>query len=231
MYAVWHCKCRYTLENTACHQTVRARDSSYFTPFYRRLESRLHGIDSLSRTGYNAFIVSFVRFVIGLLFTAALLFTAGRGECAEQNIDQQIAERTRQYQESLRQRAAQLSPSLQTKIESQAEQTTAKGLKKLKNGELDIQIALPGWTEARRIAKFVARHAPSSGAPIGTLDLGIGTLHVALTVTSVQYVLKVLTMPIADSAIVRSLFVDSSRQNGGVLSYFIRVVYTIVQRR
>jgi len=95
--------------------------------------------------------VSLTRFTIVLLFISALLFTAVQGACAERNdvdtIDQQIAERTKQYQESLRQRASQLSPSLQAKIESQAEQTVAQGLEKLKNGELDLQIALPGWVE------------------------------------------------------------------------------------
>jgi len=179
--------------------------------------------------------VSSARFTIVLLFVSALLFTTVQGWCAERNdvdtIDQQIAERMKQYQESLRQRASELSPSLQAKIESQAEQTVAKGLEKLKSGELDLQIALPGWVENQRIARFVARHLPFSGAPAGSFVFGIGMSNAALIVPSVQQVLKTLMVSIADSAIVRLLSVSSSQQNGGGSSYFIRVVCTIVQRR
>ena len=182
--------------------------------------------------------MSIVRFLIGLLFASALLLTAARGVCAEQkepnnanNIDQQIAERAKQYQESLRQRASQLSPSVQAKIESQVRQTVTKGLKKWKNGEINVRIALPGWAETCRTARFIARHRPFSGSPAGSLDFGIGLGGVALTVTSVQQVLKTWAVSIADSAIVRYSSICSFRQNGNVLSYFIRVVCTIVQRR
>ena len=182
--------------------------------------------------------MSIVRFLLGLLFVSALLFTAVQEVCAEQkepntanNIDKQIAERTKQYQESLRQRASQLSPSFQAKIESQARQTVAKGLKKWNNGELDLRIALPGWAAAQQAARFVARHLPFSGSPAGSWVFGIGLDSAALTVTSVQQVLKTWTVLIADSAIVRDASLGSFRQNGNVLSYFIRVVGTIVQRR
>jgi hypothetical protein len=181
--------------------------------------------------------MSFVRFTIGLLFVSALLFTAARGVCAEQNtadnIDRQIAERTKQYQESLRQRAAGLSPSLRAKIESQARRTVAKGLTQWKSGELDIQIALPRLAAAQRVARFIVRHLPFSGSPFGSFAFGIGTYPAALTVTSVQHgvkkVLKAFIIPIADSVVLRSSIVPQN--GGGILSYFVRVVGTIILRR
>jgi len=179
--------------------------------------------------------MSFARSTTGLLLVAALLCTAIGGWCAEHNVpgnlDQQIAERTRQYQESLRQRAQQLSPSLQSKIDKQVQQTVAKGLEKWKNREIDVRLALPGWAESCRVARFVARHLPFSGAPSGSFEFGGGLLDAVLTVTTVQYVLKVLTISIADSAIVRTSSVRAPRQNGNALSYFIQVVCTIVQRQ
>jgi hypothetical protein len=171
-----------------------------------------------------------VRVVIGFLFISALWFTAAQGWCAEQNLDQQIAERTRQYQESLRQRALQLSPSLQAKIESQAQQTVAKGLEKWKKGEISIHIALPGRAESIRLARFVARHFPFPGSPSGAFGFGIGSFNAALTITTVQYFLKAWTIPVADSIIVHSS-IYPFRQDCNSLSYFVRVVCTIVQRR
>jgi len=189
-------------------------------------------IDSTAQTGDNELIVSFVRFPIGLLFLSALLLTAAEGLCAENdnNLDQQIAERTKQYQESLRQRAAQLSPSFQAKIELHVQQTVAKGLEKWKKGEIDIHVALPGWAATYRTVQFVARHLPFSGFPAGSFAVGNSLLNAVLTVTSVQHVLKVVTMPVADSASIRSSFIGTFRQNGNVLSYFIRIVCILVQR-
>jgi hypothetical protein len=189
------------------------------------------------QTGHNVFIVLSVRFIIitGLLFVSALLFTTAGGWCAEHNgpnnLDRQIAERMKQYQESLRQRAEQLSPSLRDKIESQAQQTVAEGLEKWKNGDVNIHLALPNWVETRCTAQFVARHLPFPGSPAGSLAFGISLFDVALIVTTVQYVLKTLTLPVADSAIVHSSSIRSFRQNGDVLSYFVRIVCTIVQRQ
>jgi hypothetical protein len=191
-------------------------------------------IDSIAQTGDNGLIVSFARFPIGLLFLSALLLTAAEGLCAEHdvpnNLDQQIAERTKQYQESLRQRAAQFSPSFQAKIESHVQQTVAKGLEKWKKGEIDIHVALPGWAATYRTAQFVARHLPFSGFPAGSFAVGNSLLNAVLTVTTVQYVLKVLTIPVVDSASVHSSFVGTFRQNRNVLSYFIRIVCILVQR-
>jgi hypothetical protein len=171
-----------------------------------------------------------IRFAIGLLFLSALCFTTASGRCAEQTLDQQIAERTKQYQESLRQRAAQLSPTLQVKIEAQAQQTIAKCTEKWKSGKIDIRIALPQWAEAQRIARFVARHTPFSGSPGGSFEFDIGTSAVALTVTSVQSVLKSFAISVIDSVAVRS-FVGLFHRNNDDVSYFIRVVCTIVLRR
>jgi len=81
------------------------------------------------------------------------------------------------------------------------------------------------------LTRFVAQHLPFSGAPAGSFVFGIGMSSAALTVPSVQQVLKALAIMVVDSAIVRSLSVCSLRQNGNILSYFIRVVCTIVQRR
>ena len=172
----------------------------------------------------------FIRFAIGSLFVSALFFTAANGWCAEQTLDQQIAERTKQYQESLRQRAAQLSPALQAKIESQARQTVAKNREKWKNGKINIRIALPQWAEAQRIAQFVARYLPLSGSPAGSFALGIGTSAAALTVPSAQTVLKSFVTSVIDSIAVRSFVGLTPRNNDGI-SYFIRIVCTIVQRR
>ena len=173
-----------------------------------------------------------LRLTIALLLLSALLLTAVQGRCAEpSNIEQQIAERTKQYQESLRQRASQLSPPLQAKIESQARQTVADGLAKWKSGKINVQLALPGWAETQRLARFAARHLPFSGIPEGVWGFGISGGSAVLTVTSIQQVLKTLTVSIADSAIIRSLCVGSSRKNGAGISYFIRIVCTIVQRQ
>ena len=180
--------------------------------------------------------MSFVRLLLGSLFLSALLCIAADGWCAEQNvdqqsIDQQVAERTRQYQESLRQRAAQLSPSLQTKIESQVRQTILKNTTAWKNGEVSLQIALPRLAEVRRIAQFIARHRPGSGSPAGSLEFGIGTVHAALTVTTFQSIVKSLSIPSAHFAISRSLAGCPFRHGGNGISYFVRIIGTIVQRQ
>ena len=172
----------------------------------------------------------FARFITGLLVVSVLLLTTTRGWCAEQNLDCQIAERTQQYQESLRQRAAQLSPSLQSKIEAQAQQTVATGLEKWKNSEIDIQIALPGWAETYRAARFIARYLPFSGSPAGSFAFGNSLLNAAMIVPTVQSVLKSWTIPFADLTIVRPSL-GSFRQNGDLLAYFVGIVHTIVQRR
>ena len=171
------------------------------------------------------------RLTISLLFVSALLFTAAVGRCDEKNLDQQIAERTKQYQESLRQRAAELAPLIQAKIESQARRTVAKGLAKWKNGELHVRIALPQWAEAQLVARFVARHLPFSGSPSGLLVFGSGASGAAVTVTTGQHVLKSFSISAVDSAISLSSSVCSSRHNSDVLSYFILVIRTVVQRR
>ena len=171
-------------------------------------------------------------FVFGLLFFSALFFTAADGRCAGQNVvknlDQQIAERTRQYQESLRQRAAEISPSFQTKIEAQTEQTVADSLEKWNNGEVDIQIALPHLAELQRVLLFVHRNLP--GLPGDSLVWRASGCAAALVVTSVQFVLKSSAIPAANFAPLRSV-VSPFRQGGGSISYFIRIVCTIVQRR
>jgi len=174
--------------------------------------------------------MSLIRSVIGLLFLSALFFTAAEGTCTEQNIDQQIAERTKQYQESLRQRAAHISPSFQSKIESQVKQTVSKGLAKWHSGEIGIQIALPCRAEAQRIARFIARHLPFSGFPAGSFVFGNGTSGVALTVTSIQSVLKPFAISAINSIAVPS-FVGLFQRNNDGISYFVRIACTIVQRR
>jgi hypothetical protein len=170
------------------------------------------------------------RWSIGLFVVSVVFVSAANGKCAEQNIDQQIVERTRQYQESLRQRAAQLSPSFQAKIESQTQQPIAKCMKKWNNGEISVRIALPRLAEARRMAQFVTRHLPGSDAPAGSLGFGTGMSAVVLTITAVQHVVKSFTTPIADVARVRS-GVSVYHQSGNLLSYFIQIACTVVQRR
>jgi len=175
-----------------------------------------------------------IRLIPGLLFASALLLTAAGGWCAEQNfldnIDQQIAERAKQYRETLRQRAEQLSPSLQAEIESQAQRTIAKGLEQWEKGELDIRIALPERAEIWHIAQLLARYSPFSGVPAGSFEFGAGLFVAALTVTSVQHVLRPLAISAPDAvAVVPSA--GLLRQGGDGVSYFIRIVLTIVQRR
>ena len=172
----------------------------------------------------------YVRCAIGLLFCTTLLLSAADGRCAEQSIDQQITERTKQYQESLRQRAAQLSPSLQAKIEAQAEKTVEKNTAKWKNGEISLRIALPRLAEARWIAQFVAQHCPFSGSPNSSFEWKTGICDAVLTVTSVQSVVKSFAISVFDSAVVPSFVGLTSRNNGGI-SYFVRIVCTIVQRQ
>ena len=213
------------------YNAAEAGNGPKMPPFFSdSLIKNITRLVSAPLIGYNAVIMSSLRFVIGSLFIAALFFPAVNGNCAEQNIDQQIAERTRQYQESLRQRARQLSPSFQDKIESQARQTVAKGLKKWNNGELHLRIALPRLAEKRRVAQFVAWYLPNSHSPAGSLVNRAGGCAAALTVTSVQLVLKSSAISTADCPFTRSV-VFPFRQSENVLSYFIRVVCTIVQRR
>ena len=185
-------------------------------------------------TGYNVLVMSSFRLAIALLFVSALVFTAAESWCAEKHdietIDQQIAERTQQYLESLRQRSQQLSPSLQEKIETQTQQTIAQGLKMWKNGELPMRIALPRWTEAKRITQFVARHLPGSHSPAGSLDGRTGNCVAVLTVTTVPHVVKSFTSPVADS-LSRHCVIGLLQHDNNVLSLFIQVVCTIVQRQ
>ena len=171
-----------------------------------------------------------IRFAIVSLFVFALFFTSAGGWCAEKTLDQQIAERTKQYQESLRQRATQLSPLLQTKIESQAQQTVAQNMEKWKNGRISLRIALPRLAESRWIAQFVARHLPLPSFPAGSLEFGLGASAIALTVTSIQIVMKSFAISAADSAVIRS-FAGQFHRNNDDIPYFIRIVCTIVQRR
>lgn len=172
----------------------------------------------------------YIRFVAGLLFLSALLWTAVSGQCAEQSIEQQISERMRQYQESLRQRAAQLSPSLQSKIESQSQQTVSKGLTAWKKGEVNIHIALPRLAEAQNFVRFIARHLPFSGFPGSSLEFGIGTADAALIVTTVQSILKSVWISSAHFTFLRS-FTAYPSQKSGSISFFVQVVCTIIQRR
>ena len=173
-----------------------------------------------------------VRFVIGWLFVSALLLTAAMGWCADQNdttnLDLQIAERTKQYQESLRQRASQVSPSFQATIESQVRRTVAKGLAKWQNGEIDLCIALPNLAERQRVALFAIRHIP--GVPTGSLTWKSSDYVATVTVTSVRLVLKSPVISTANFAFIRSFFC-SFWQSGECVSYFVRVVWTIVKRR
>ena len=169
----------------------------------------------------------FLRFAIGPSFVFALFFTAANGWCSEQTLDQQIAERATQYQESLRQRAAQLSPSFQAKIEAQARKTVNKNRELWKNGEISLRIALPHWAVAQQIARFVARHLPCSGFPAGLFEFGVGICNAVLTITPV---LQSIAVSVVDSVVVRS-FVELTPRNNEGISYFVRIVCTIVQRR
>ena len=168
----------------------------------------------------------FVRLTIGLLFVSALLFTAVQGAAGD--VDQQIAERTRQYQEYLRQRAAEISPSFQAKIEAQTEQTVVKGLEKWKIGEIDLCIALPHLAEFQRIFLFATRHLP--GSPSDSPVWRAGGCTATLFVTSIQLVLKSSANYAANFASSHSAAYPFRRGGEGV-SYFIRIVCTIVQRR
>jgi len=168
------------------------------------------------------------RLLISLLLTFVLSLTCGQNVAG--SLDQQIAERASQYQESLRLRTAQLSPSLQTKIESQTQKMVTKELEKWKKGEVCIQVALPRRAESRRIAQFLARHLPFSDSPAGSFVFGGGILSTALTVSTGQHVVKPFTIPVFDLMTNRS-FITGGRQSGNILSFFIRIVSTIVQRR
>ena len=170
--------------------------------------------------------MSCVRFAIGLLFVFALLFTAERG--AADDFDQQIAERTKQYQESLRQRAAEISPSFQAKIEAQAKQTVAVGLEKWNNGEIDICIALTQLAELQRVILFVAQQTPSS--PSNSLYWRANGCAAALVVTSIQLVLKSSAIYTTNSAPIDSA-IAPHQQNSESISYFIRIVCSIVLRQ
>ena len=167
----------------------------------------------------------FSRLSVGSLLVAALSLTCGQSIAG--NLDPQIAERMQQYQKSIQQRAAQLSPTLQAKIESQTKRTISKGLKKWKKGEVALCIALPQAAENQRIPQFVARHTP--GLPSGSLQHGICGSVVALTVTSLPWTLKSSATPAANFEFVRST-VCPLRQSEESVSYFVRIACTIVQR-
>ena len=191
-------------------------------------------IDIFPSIVHNVVLMGFARCIVGLSLISALLFTAGGGWCAEysavNNLDHQIAERAKQYRDTLRQRAQQLSPSLQSKIELQAQRTVVTGSEKWKNGEIDVQIALPGWVDAYRAAQFVTRHLPFPGAPTDSFVFGGGQIDAILTVTTV-HILKVLKIPATHSAIVRYSSIGAFWQNRTFLSYFTQIVCSIVQRR
>ena len=173
--------------------------------------------------------MSVVRFAIGLLFISALLLTSGQGIASE--LDQQIAERARQYQESLRQRAAKLSPSFQSKIESQSLQTVACNMEKWNNGKVNIRIALPRWAEYQRFTLFVARHFPFSGGPDGSHVWEAINRIAALTVIPVSSVLKLSAIHAANFVPLRSVVPPSFWRGGVGISHFIRVAETIVLRQ
>jgi hypothetical protein len=170
--------------------------------------------------------MSFARFLVASLLFSALSLTCGQSVAGD--LDQQIAERARLYQESLRQRAAQVSPSFQAKIESQTRNAVAKGLEQWKKGEISIQIVLPHWAESQRIAQFVARHLP--GSPPGSPEWNASNGTADLTVSSVKLVMKSLTISAVHFTSIRSV-VYPFRQSSESISYFVRIVSTIVQRR
>jgi len=194
--------------------------------------SKRHHIDSASRIEYNAGTMSSsVRLTIGSLFVSVLLFAAVQGIAAGSDqhcLDRQIAERTKQYQESLRQRASEVSPSFQAKIEAQAERTVAGGLEKWNNGEIGICIALPHLAELQRVVLFVTRHLP--GLPGDSLLWKASGCAAALTVTSIQLAAKSPAIYTATFAPFRSV-VSPFRQSSEGISYFILIVCTIVQQR
>lgn len=177
--------------------------------------------------------MSLVRVIVGLLFVCVVLCTAAEGWCAvhnDLNLDRQMGERAKQYCESLRQRAQQVAPSLQTKIESQTQQTVVIGLEKWKNGRINIQIALPGYVETYRVTRFFSRHVPFPGSPVGSFATGNSLFNAALTITSVLSILKSFAISVFDSTVVHS-FVGLIRQGNEGISSFIQIVRTVVLRR
>ena len=166
-----------------------------------------------------------IRLAIGSTLLLALLLTAVNGRCADQlDVEQQIAERAKQYQQSLQQRAAEISPTFQAHIETKAQKTVEIGLEKWNNGEIGIQIALPRLAELQQIAQFLAQHFPS-GLPSGSFEWTASIGGAVLTVSPAPSVLKLATVFRANDVSVRPFHRETS------LSYFILIVCTVVLRQ
>ena len=149
------------------------------------------------------------------------------------SVDRQIADRITQYRESLRQRAAEISPAFQAKVESQAEQIVADRLEKWYQGEVDINIALPHQAEkqrfeTRQITQSLERHVPA--LPGSSLEWGYNIGEAALTITSSQTVLQSLKNHRINVMNIPAT-VNSFRKNGVDVSPFLRVLHTVVLRQ
>jgi hypothetical protein len=164
------------------------------------------------------------------VFSLALFLTAAGNVRAEQSgFDRQIAERAKQYQETLRQRTAQVAPSLKQKVESQTRQTVNNGLGNLKAGRISLRVALPQWHAAREIARFIAKYVPFSGFP-SSFGFGTGTAAPALTVPAGQHHVKNHSANVAGTAVQNAHSARPVSQTGNILAYYVRVVRTVVLR-
>ncbi|MDR0521418.1 MAG: hypothetical protein LBH00_06155 [Planctomycetaceae bacterium] len=144
--------------------------------------------------------------------------------------DRQMAERAAQYQKTLRQRIAQVAPSLQQKTELQIRQTLKKDTALFKAGKLHLSVALPKWKAYQESVRFVAKHSPFSGLPDSAFCFGFGMNAALLTVSAGQYHVKNHAANIAGDVVKNVHSVCPVHFSGGLLSYFVRIVRSVVLR-
>jgi hypothetical protein len=153
---------------------------------------------------------------------AMLLCAAAQGLCAGQgveqgNFDQQLAQRSQQYADSIRSRAAHFSPQLRAKIDLQTKRTIAKGFEILRR-----------QYRAEQLAQFLSRHS-GTHSPFGSFGFGSDNVE-AVVVPQVSRNVKQQVSSTFSTDGVESVSYRST-QNDDFLTGFALIVRTVVQRK
>lgn len=176
----------------------------------------------------------FMRFVLGLLFLSAVLFTAPTGRCAAQfdspEFNASLDARAKQYQESLRQRIQHLSPALQSKIWAQVRETVKMKRELLRRGRLRLECALPCWTFHQRIALFIKRHVPQPD-PSHRRSTIWGIHSASACVVNTFFSLIKTMLDRASNAVSPKISIGLRNLNSYIFcSSFLRLVHTVILR-
>ncbi|GHT13153.1 hypothetical protein FACS1894170_08800 [Planctomycetales bacterium] len=137
----------------------------------------------------------------------------------------QVEQRIQQYRKTMQDRCVGLPQHLQTKIKAQTERTIKTGLVKLRNGQLNMRIALPHRVAAQEHTRFLARHNPFNRSPFEIAGYANTLTAAVLTVAPVLKIAAQVCVPERTPSV---LHLNSIRSEPIALS--VSVVKTVVLR-